>query len=304
MIVSDSGKKEIDGGENPASGDVLEALSGIDGLIALIAKRAASLLVREGGVSDDGLSLGEEILSVEDLAERLALLVPSEVNVDHWERWLSGEAKLDDDRAGRKPARPSTSGRSNLDLALEKGQSMRRCDAEIAALEEKLATARYRRSAFAASEKAWLEIVFLDKVARLLKPMFAMGPAWVLMRAIAFPWPLTADMWRQHGEEVMRDVGQLDTELIERDLIAPPGAPDTGYRPRDVILKTLHGLAGDVQLEGELMVAIYRVCERHQARAAERMRGVPRDYTVPRDGGSDRAERLRTLNESGGRSGK
>jgi hypothetical protein len=160
-------------------------------------------------------------------------------------------------------------------------------DAQIEKAEARLAELKARRKLEVAVQKTWLQHLFYAKLARVLRPVFAMGPAWVLMRALAVPYPVTEEFATKHGEDAVMPLVHLEDDLMY-----------SRVDPRSLIVRTLQGLAGDALLESELFVAIYQVCKGHSERAEAKIRGRGVSNKEFADDPADRPERLRNLNGS------
>src|SRR5690606_34862432 len=119
------------------------------------------------------------------------------------------------------------------------GQAMNKAIANIVRLEEDLKSARQRRDNLQAGLKFYALTCLLTEMRKAVAPVFAMGPAWTLLRAIS----------GTTGREVAEEDAQLETHRI---------------------LVVLHALREHQQFERELKSAIHDVCVRYGGEAQRR----------------------------------
>ncbi|MDO9364295.1 MAG: hypothetical protein Q7T60_15295 [Sphingopyxis sp.] len=149
----------------------------------------------------------------------------------------------------KKPARGNAYGKVHskgqqapADFMKRQGQAMKKALADIGRLEQELKRAREHRDEIQAGLKLYAFTCLLTEMRKAVAPVFAMGPAWTLLRAIS----------GTTGREIAEEDAQLETHRI---------------------LVVLHALREHQQFEQELKGAIHEVCVRYGGEA--RRRGKP-----------------------------
>jgi hypothetical protein len=229
------------GDEHRSSGDVPGEP---DGLVSLIAQMAAALLAKDGS-GDDG-----DVVSVlssdafRGAMDSLDRLVPEGVATEAWARWLQGGPPI----LNRKETlrRPTASDLTNITLLKEHDQRSAAVDREIEKTRQRLADLERRRRYHDAVSKATLQFIFLERVAKAVKPIFAMGPAWTLVRSIAF--------WREVPERVK---GGIDAHRLAEYEILQHRYTYVSESTADVINRGLYLMMGDPEFEMALHLALY-----------------------------------------------
>jgi hypothetical protein len=204
-----------------------------------------------------------------ELFAMLLDLVPSEVDADVWLGWLDGgvavphAAKPTDPDAGRK-----TSARgAQVSAARKKDEAQRQVAIAEAKLAEAQAVLAEAEEAVRATDRHLRQVVayrMLADVSRLTAGVFAMGPAWTLMRSISgYIRPVPG-----HFEE-------LDPEARAKidDLVA------SGKADSAEMLDLLDLYAGDVLLELRLRAAMLSVIRRHHEPVAKELEERARSGT-------------------------
>jgi hypothetical protein len=258
--------------------------SGTDDLMRILAVTAEAFAHLGTGASADGRAIYEPAAASERLAEMVREFIPSQVDPRIWAEWLERGGRIEE-QIPKSPAAGGTSNQARGELARMKGREIRRLDAEIAKAEARVAELRGRREVQVAVQKTWLQHLFFRKLKEALRPVFAMGPAWVLMRSLA-AYPATEQFVALHGDKAAEPLIEIEGDLY-----------GSGIDPQLVICRTLQGLAGDGRLEAELFAAIYEVCKRHAKRAEASARGRRLSNKEFYDAPDDRKERLRNLGE-------
>ena len=122
------------------------------------------------------------------------------------------------------------------------GRAIARAVADTKRLEHELELAREHRASLEAGLHVYATTCLLTEMRKAVAPVFAMGPAWTLLRAIS----------GVTGREVSREDAQIETHRI---------------------LVVLHALREHEEFEQELKDAIHQVCVRYGGEA--RRRGKP-----------------------------
>lgn len=119
------------------------------------------------------------------------------------------------------------------------GQAMARAVTDIERIELELETARQHRDNIEAGLRTYATTCLLTEIRKAAAPVFAMGPAWTLLRAIS---GIT-------GKEVASEDAKIETHRI---------------------LIVLHALREHQAFEQDLKDAIHQVCVRYGGEAARR----------------------------------
>lgn len=125
------------------------------------------------------------------------------------------------------------------DFMKRQGKAIARTAAEIERLEHELELARQNRADLEAGLHVYATTCLLTEIRKAAAPVFAMGPAWTILRAIS----------GVTGREVSSEDAQIETHRI---------------------LVVLHALREHEKFEQELKDAIHQVCVRYGGEAARR----------------------------------
>jgi hypothetical protein len=269
--------------------DASEALDpqGAEGIATILAMIAERSLDHRGDLDMDSASLdmlrsqeGRE----EFLREFVTVMMPDRVNPVIWARWLTGGATPFD---RSKLTSPAPSGVAIGRAVERQSKSVARhvtgvqnAERGVAAAERRLEEARRELAIARSKDAAFIEYVVGEHLMSILAPMFAMGPAWTVMRAVSGHVPASAvaeevslirdPKRRKEAEQAIRLERQ---EVTER------------------ILDVLDLWAGDYEFEHELREAIVGVVDRYskrdrpqaQRRTRAAMRRTVGDPEVKRD---------------------
>lgn len=226
-------------------------------------KRLASN--REGRLSPGVEALAgirEEEPRAARLREFVAAMLPHDIDPSIWLSWLGGRTEPFD---GRRLARPRLTSDANSGRTLKRtSERVKRTAATVAAAKRKLAKAQQQvdeaEAAHAEAQSmdaAIIEWAVSEHVAGLLAPIFAMGPAWTVMRAIS---------------------AHMDPDALEIDLrlLTGPRRERAEARIRDERSKETQGMldvldrwSGDAEFELELREAIKTVTDDYKGRSRE-----------------------------------
>jgi hypothetical protein len=230
-----------EGDEHRSSGDVLGEP---DGLVTLIAKMAVEIFAKDASAGDD---IAASIVSADAFREAMESrdrLVPEGIATDAWARWLEGGPSVFP--KGDLLRRPTVSDLSNIGVLKEHDQRSASVVREIEKTRQRLADLERRRRYHDAVSKATLQYLFLERVAKAVKPIFAMGPAWTVVRAIAF--------WREVPE---RAKGGIDAHRLAEYEILQHRYTYVSESTADVINRGLYLMMGDPEFEMALHLALY-----------------------------------------------
>jgi hypothetical protein len=186
--------------------------------------------------------IAERIDRVDDLGEFLSGLMPSALGADAWAAWLAKSA-------GNEPPPKVRSARtSNRQALIENRRTIRKLKADKARYEAKARSAEEDLEQAEGVERMILLRLLAQKLIALSGPRFKMGPAWTVLRAIAFPKYRLPQMMRDYGKEKF-------VEIIEfLDRLPRPDETATS------IWRTLFFNAGEPEFESRLHVAVAEVC--------------------------------------------
>ncbi|MEP3156889.1 MAG: hypothetical protein ABJO64_11270 [Nitratireductor sp.] len=195
------------------------------------------------------------------LRDLVAKLVPVDINPEIWDLWLTGgpapfdglgiERVSDTSRGLSRPLLRSGTKRQKT-LA-----RVRKARAKVASAEEELATAESALQEAVIADAALLEYVVFEHLVSIMRPMFAMGPAWILMRALS--------------AHVPEEVFEVATVMTANEDIPAVRKKVTAERAREteLVLATLDLWGGDVEFEEELRSAVAEVTKRYSDRDRE-----------------------------------
>ena len=189
------------------------------------------------------------------LSDLVAGMCPPGINPQFWLQWMKG---------GEEPyeapnlRRPRTSDK-NIGRAVDR--SNRRVDLGVERVEKArtaLALAERDLEATRAFDAALVQWAVSDHLASVMAPMFAMGPAWVIMRVLS-GYVGVAEM----TEETALASSAKQTAEIEGRVRADRKASSR------TALDVLDLWAGDVGFERDLRLAVMGVVERYEKREAD-----------------------------------
>jgi len=232
---------------------------GIAIILGMIAERSLDHL---GGLDMDSASL--DMLRTQEgrdevLREFVTAMMPDRANPVPWARWLSGGATPFDKSKLSSPAPAGVP----IGRAVERQSKsvarhvtgVQNAERGVAAAERKLEEARRELAIARSKDAAFIEYVVAQHLMSIMAPMFAMGPAWTVMRAVSAHVPASAikeevslirdPKRRAEREQAIRIERQEGTERI---------------------LDALDIWAGDNEFEHELREAIEGVVDRYAKR--------------------------------------
>lgn len=127
------------------------------------------------------------------LREFITQVTPSAVNPDIWDHWLKGEAapSVGPDLVRTVPKRQGktkTAGRNGARRQKAQGK-LEKAEAALAAATKKRDEAKAELEVDEARDAALIQWMVAQDLIAILKPVFAMGPAWTVMRAISAHLP-------------------------------------------------------------------------------------------------------------------
>lgn len=283
------------GPEAPAS----DAPAGAEGMATILAMVASRSLDHRGGLSLDSASLeslrtqeGREAL----LREFVVAMMPDRVNPTLWLRWLDGSAKPFE-RA--RVTRPDPADQS-LGRALER-QSKRVGKAVLGvqnARRSREAAERREREAeqalieARALDAAMIEYAVSEHLIAAMAPMFAMGPAWTVMRALSGHVPA------EEMEEELR-LERNPTKRAELEAVVRRERQEE----TDRVMDALDYWAGDVHFEREIRDAVVGVVKGYEGRsrpdASRRSRASMREGVADGELVRDKGEIIDGLKRGG-----
>ncbi len=251
---------------------------GIAIILGMIAERSLDHL---GGLDMDSASL--DMLRTQEgrdevLREFVTAMMPDRANPVPWTRWLTGGA-IPFDRS--KLSSPAPAG-VPIGRAVERQSksvarhvtSVQNAERGVAAAERKLEEARRDLAIARSKDAAFIEYVVAQHLMSIMAPMFAMGPAWTVMRVVSAHVPPKA---MEEEVSLIRDpkrrAEREQAIRIERQ------------EGTDRILDVLDMWAGDVEFEHELREKIEEVVERYAKRT--RADGQRRTRAAMRKGVAD-----------------
>ncbi|MBM7406236.1 MULTISPECIES: hypothetical protein [Sphingomonas] len=216
-------------------------------------------------------------------------MTPDRIDPKLWERWLGGGPGPYERSA---PKRPTTHGQSISRDLQRQSQTVTRADYDVTKAKESLQRAQERVDLAEAAlvkakadDQATLQSAVYKALRSEMEPMFAMGPAWAIMRALsgAVPSDEMADELRFERNEQKR------SELEAR--VRKERRAETAQ-----IMSVLYAWVGDYAFERSLRDAILDVVKNYEKLAAPRssqdMQSFKRAGVVPGEAAWDRGEVL------------
>lgn len=204
--------------------------------------------------------LGTDVSRYEQASKLLDVLRPTRVDADLWEaialgkdvHLISGQqggvGRMQATSARRGATRGNDYGRVHdkqdapAQFIERQGKAAVRAAAKVLRLEQELEAARAEQADLDNGLRAFATTCLLTQMRKTASSMFAVGPAWTILRAIA---------------------GSVGDEISDADR----------RRQTSTILVVLHALAGDAAFEMELKHVIRTICRRYEGQA--RRRGQP-----------------------------
>lgn len=177
---------------------------------------------------------------------------PPEADPELWLRWLSGGAEPFAPRVPEKPHFSQANTKRELERASKRAASARK---RIEKAERELVAAKSAAASVVEFESSLIAWALMEQITSLVTPVFAMGPAWMLMRAVS--------------PHVSAD--EMEDELILEDHEPSRQTLEEAVRQeRAELSKMLYAAldfwAGDKDFELDLRKAIKSVVEKHQPR--------------------------------------
>lgn len=211
---------------------------------------------------------------------------PDRIDPAIWIRWLSGGAGPYETPT---PTRPPTHGQSLSRDLQRQSRTVSRAEQAVSKAREKLdraqagvddAEAELIRAR--ADDKASLQAAVYERLRSEMEPLFAMGPAWTIMRA------LSGTVSPEDMEDELRLERNPEKRSALEDVVRKERRGET-----EEIMQSLWSWTGDREFERELRDAIYKVVIRYKDREAplssyevasfRRASAVPGDATRDRD---------------------
>lgn len=290
---------EENGSERGLEAPASDLPVGAEGMTAILAMVASRSLDHRGGLSLDSVSLeslrtqeGREAL----LREFVVAMMPDRVNPTLWLRWLDGTAKPFE-RA--RVARPDPADQS-LGRALDR-QSKRVGKAVLGvqnARRSREAAERREREAeqalieARALDAAMIEYAVSEHLLAAMAPMFAMGPAWTLVRALSGHVPA------EEMEEELR-LERNPTKRAELEAVVRRERQEE----TDRVMDALDYWAGDAAFEREIRDAVAGVVKGYEGRsrpdASRRSRASMREGVADGELVRDKGEIIDGLKRGG-----
>lgn len=259
---------------NRASASKADDPQGAEDFAAILAMVAARALDHRGGLDMDSVSL-DMLRTQEDreevLREFVTAMMPDRVNPVLWARWLQGGAAPFERSRLASPAPAGVAiGRAVQRQSKSVARhvtGVRKAERQVETAQRHLEEARSKLAVAKSKDAAFIEYVVSEHLLSIMAPMFAMGPAWTVMRAVsghvgadamAEELALIKDPKRRsEREEAIRQKRQDGTERM---------------------LDVFDYWAGDIDFEYELREAIEGVTDRYGKR--ERPEGQRRTRAV------------------------
>lgn len=221
-------------------------------VLALVRK----LAIDHAGRESEGMRAADRLQGHDEresfLREMVMSFQPPEADPELWLRWLSGGAEPFAPHVPQKPHMSQVSTKREIQRASKRVAAAR---AGVEKVERELAAAQSAVASCVEFESSLITWALMERITSLVSPIFAMGPAWTLMRVVS-PHVYEAEM-----EEEL---------VLEDDPRARVALEKTVKQERVDLSNTLHAAldlwAGDKEFEGDLRRSIEQVVKKHQGR--------------------------------------
>lgn len=216
----------------------------------------------------------------EVLRSLLEGLCPDEVNPELWMVWFKGgkdphfvsetaRSRLHKPRVDRSTGKALSHSTKRIQSASKKVEAARR---DLEEAERELAAEK-------AFDAAILQWAVSEHLVDIMSPMFAMGPAWTIMRAVsAYAPPELLEAETALAPDPKRRQAAQDAFLRERS------------ESTERMLAVLDLWSGDADFESDIRAAVEDVVKRYEPRAKERAAKGVRDRSAAARRGSVRPE--------------
>lgn len=204
------------------------------------------------------LALRKEPTREAALRALLLHLCPGGVNPEVWYSWLSGE---DSPFKNAKLNRVSLIDKSSGQVMKLSSDRVANAERRMAEAEAKLTSAKIDLENAKAYDSALVQWSVSEHLADLMRPMFSMGPAWTILRA------LSAYASRDYYAEDLQLVTDPKKRKLADDRLRQQRATET-----EELLSGLDLWCGDEQFERDLRTAIAGVVQTYKSREPERDR--------------------------------
>jgi hypothetical protein len=189
------------------------------------------------------------------LREMVLAFRPPEADPELWLRWLSGGEEPFSPRKPEKPRMAHANTRREITRASGRVSTAR---GKVEEARRRLAEAEAEEASCVEFESALVTWALMERITSLVTPVFAMGPAWTLMRIV--------------GPHV--DVDEMAEELmLEDEPKARKTLEDTVRGERLELSRRFHRVldlwAGDAHFEGDMRRAMIAVMEQYEPREDE-----------------------------------
>lgn len=240
---------------------------GIGNLAEVIAHLSEIAIGSKGELLPDAASLmALRRLNTRDqhLRDLVASLHPAEVNPAVWTQWLAGgeqpfegvkpkSLKPSDQSTGRALERHSPKVKKML-------ESVAAAKVGVDAAQRRLEKAEENLARVTAYEKALIQFAVSEHLVSIMAPMFAMGPAWTVMRALS-----------AHASDEFYEDLTVMVDPKKRELATERLRKERAQQTEE-LLSVLDLWSGDHQFELDLRSAIATVVDRYKKRGSERDR--------------------------------
>lgn len=187
-----------------------------------------------------------------ELRDLVSALSPGEVNPDLWSRWMAGgEEPFQAPKLKRVRGKELNSGRT-----MERSSSrVLAAEAAMEKAEQDLAARKAEFEQALAFDRAVVQFCVSEHLASIIAPIFAMGPAWTIMRVLsAYVGPVEMAEETAMASTPKRKA-EIETQVREER-----------RKDSEKALRVLDQWGSDGEFEGELRMAIMRVVEAYAER--------------------------------------
>lgn len=253
--MSNEYDEATEGGPKGPSGSVED-----ENEMEIFARRLGKLVIDYRGKLTPEARLQSKLRSDESrgklLAEMVQEVLPPEVSPAIWLRWKEGGESPFTEKGIRKPVREKQGAGKSLTRGAD---SLSKYRYRVEKAKEELAFAEEALAYQEAMDKSILDWTITDHFIRVLEPVFAMGPAWTVMRILS---------GNVSDEEAARETVMFEGSTKEKAIAQ---LKQRRKAESKLTLETLDLWSGDEEFEEAMRLAIDEVVQAYAPRRMERI---------------------------------
>lgn len=190
------------------------------------------------------------------LREMVMCFQPPEADPEIWLRWLSGGAAPFAPRVPQKPRFSQANTKREIERTSKRVGAARE---RIAKAERELAAARSAAASELELESSLIAWALMQQITSLVTPIFAMGPAWTVMRVVS---PYISD--DEMKEELILEDHEPARQSLEKTV------RQERLETSNTILSALDFWSGNLEFEHDLRKSIKSVADKYKNQEANK----------------------------------